>query len=769
LSIPLNVLIVEDSEDDALLLVRNLRRGGYDVAFERVETVETMIDALNRRIWDLVISDYTMPHLRGADALKLVRERDPDIPFIFLSGTIGEETAVTAMKYGANDYVFKSNFKRLLPAIERELREAQMRREHRKAEKALWESEERYRTLAEAAQDTIFIIKRDGYYQYINSYGARTYGHRPEEIIGRSIEDLFPAPVVERQKSSIRKILETGEDANEEMRISISGEERWVESHLVPIKDTAGNINAILGMARDITERKLAEERLQETTQRLQLATSSGGIGIWDWEIPSNRLIWDDRMFELYGVSMDTFASTAGAWEKGLHPEDHAAAMEAIRSALCGEKEFNTEFRVLHPDGTVKFLQANGIVIRDVDGKPLRMIGMNRDVTEQRNLEQQLRESQKIEAVGRLAGGIAHDFNNLLTVILGYSELMLGQLDEKSSLLKDVDEIKRAGERASSLTRQLLAFSRRQVLQPKVLDLNGVVSCMEKMLLRLIEEDVDFRTVLGKELWSVKADPGQIEQVVMNLVVNAKDAMPGGGKLTIETSNISLGEGYSRGHPSVPPGPYVMLAISDTGMGMDDATRSRIFEPFFTTKERAKGTGLGLSTVYGIVKQSGGFIWVYSEPGKGSTFKVYLPRTEDREDAREKEVLVDEDLRGRKTVLAVEDDDSIRKLAVEILEKYGYTVLSASDGVDAERVSEAHEEEISLLLTDVVMPRMGGVELYKQLRRQRPDIKVLYVSGYTDNAIVHHGVLNAGVAFLQKPYAPISLARKVKEVLEATD
>jgi nitrogen-specific signal transduction histidine kinase len=388
------------------------------------------------------------------------------------------------------------------------------------------------------------------------------------------------------------------------------------------------------------------------------------------------------------------------------------------------------------------------------------------DITERKKLEERLRQSQKMESVGRLAGGIAHDFNNLLTVITGYSELMLSQLEERSPLVKEVEEIKRAGERASSLTQQLLAFSRRQVLQPRVIDLNEVVSRVEKMLRRLIGEDVELRTVPGAGLWSVKADPGQIEQVLVNLVVNARDAMPGGGVLTIETGNVFLDEEYSLGHLPARSGHYVMLAVSDTGVGMDERTKSQVFEPFFTTKESGKGTGLGLSTVYGIVKQSGGYIWVYSEPGKGSTFKVYIPRTEEREDDPRKAVPPVEDLRGEKTVLIVEDEESILKLSSAVLGGYGYSVLAAPGGEDGLRIAGKHEGEISLLLTDVVMPGMGGRELYERILQQRPKIKVLYMSGYTDKAIVRRGVLDPGTSFLQKPFSPISLARKVKEVLE---
>ena len=446
-------------------------------------------------------------------------------------------------------------------------------------------------------------------------------------------------------------------------------------------------------------------------------------------------------------------------------PEEADLILSGDREIMSMAGPVTREEHVTTVDGRRTYLATKG-PIRDGQGKVIGLFGISRDITDQKKLEDQLRQSQKIETVGRLAGGIAHDFNNLLTVINGYSELLLNKVKDKPLLGGELEEIRRAGERAAALTRQLLAFSRRQVMQPKVLDLNEVIPHMDMMLRRLIGEDVEFRTVLGEDLWRVKADPGQIEQVLMNLVVNARDAMPGGGKLTIETSNVFLDEEYSRAHSPVRPGPYVMLAISDTGVGMDEKTASQVFEPFFTTKERGKGTGLGLSTVYGIVKQSEGFIWVYSEPGKGSTFKVYLPRTGDRREAPDRESAPVEDLRGDKTVLVVEDEESIRKLAVDILGHYGYAVLSAGDGEEALRIAGEFKGEIDLLLTDVVMPRMGGPELFERIRRLRPGIEVLYVSGYTDDAIVHQGALDAGIAFLQKPYSPISLVRKVKDVLE---
>jgi two-component system, cell cycle sensor histidine kinase and response regulator CckA len=377
---------------------------------------------------------------------------------------------------------------------------------------------------------------------------------------------------------------------------------------------------------------------------------------------------------------------------------------------------------------------------------------------------EQLRQSQKLEGIGRLAGGIAHDFNNLLTAINGYSDLMLRRLCEGDPLRRNAEEIRKAGERAASLTRQLLAFSRKQVLQPLVLDLNAVVADMDKLLRRLIGEDIDLVTSLEPKLGRVKADPGQIEQVVMNLAVNARDAMPRGGHLTIETRNVYLDKTYAHSHVSVHPGRYVMLAVSDTGIGIDAKIREHIFEPFFTTKEAGKGTGLGLSMVYGIVKQSGGNIWVYSEPGHGTAFKIYLPQIEE-EASTESSVIASEVVRGTETILLVEDEERLRELIREILEMEGYTVLAASNGHEALSICEQHEGTIDLLITDVVMPEMSGRELAESLEHNCSDVKVLFMSGYTDDAIVRHGVLEASAFFLQKPFTPDALSRKVREVL----
>lgn len=391
-----------------------------------------------------------------------------------------------------------------------------------------------------------------------------------------------------------------------------------------------------------------------------------------------------------------------------------------------------------------------------------------RDITEQRHLETQLWRSQKMEAVGRLAGGVAHDFNNLLTVITGYSDLVLASLAESDPRRKNIEEIRKAGERASSLTRQLLAFSRRQVLAPQALDLNTVVLNLDKMLRRLIGEDIDVLNVLAAKLWTVKADPGQIEQVLVNLAVNARDAMPQGGKLTIETANVTISDEAARQYePPMPAGKYVMLAVSDSGCGMDPETQSLIFEPFFTTKEEGKGTGLGLATVYGIVKQSGGFIWVYSEPGCGASFKIYLPRIQEE---KEREAVVSPKdalpARGTETLLLVEDEYAVRQLVRGVLESAGYTVLEATHGQEAISIAKAHRTPIDLLLSDVVMPQLGGRDVAKAIERIDSKIKVVYMSGYAEKAIVHQGILEPGAVLIQKPFTPRELVRKIREVLD---
>ncbi len=418
---------------------------------------------------------------------------------------------------------------------------------------------------------------------------------------------------------------------------------------------------------------------------------------------------------------------------------------------------------LISKDGSERLIDDRAAPIRDEKGNIVGVVLILRDISNFKRLEKQFHQAQKMEAVGRLAGGVAHDFNNLLTIISGYSELLMQRDFPNKEMLK---EIQKAGERAASLTRQLLAFSRQQVLAPEILNLNTVVGSTEKMLRRLIGEDVRLDTVLDQSLGRVQADPGQMEQVVMNLAVNARDAMPQGGGLTIKTGNAVWDEKYAQAHPEVLPGRYVMLVVSDTGCGMDKATQAQIFEPFFTTKKPGQGTGLGLATVYGIIKQSGGYIYVDSEPGRGSTFRIYLPQVEAAAPRRKSQLGISSSPGGNETLLLVEDDTAVRSLIKSNLEMKGYKVLEAADGEEALRLAQQHSGPIHLLITDVVMPVMSGRELAERLRPSRSEIKVLYLSGYTDDTVVRHGILQGEVEFLQKPFTPGVLTLKVREVLD---
>ncbi len=453
-------------------------------------------------------------------------------------------------------------------------------------------------------------------------------------------------------------------------------------------------------------------------------------------------------------------------WLRCIHSEDQPRYSTELDGVVRTGRQASLEYRLRHPDGSLRRIRETIVPIADERGMVFRLDGIASDVTNERRLEEQFRQAQKMEAVGRLAGGVAHDFNNLLTVITSYSELLLGDLESTDPRREDLEEIRKAAAGAAGLTRQLLAFSRQQVLEPRVLDLNEIVSGAGKMLQRLIGEDVALVTVLAPDLGAVKADPGQLEQVIMNLAVNARDAMPQGGKLTIETTNVDLDVTYTMEHTAVSPGPYVLLTVSDTGVGMDEETQRRIFEPFFTTKQTGTGTGLGLATVYGIVKQSGGFIWVYSEPGHGTTFKIYLPRVDEPAEAEQRGT-TPQYVHGTETVLLAEDAGPLRAVARQILKREGYTVLEAPDGKSALEGAAAHDGPIHLLITDVIMPEMSGRQLAERLKQQRPELKVLFVSGYTDDAIIRHGVLEPGIAFLQKPFSPELLARKVREVLDS--
>jgi two-component system, cell cycle sensor histidine kinase and response regulator CckA len=631
----IRVLLLEDNSADAELSLRQLQRDGFQVDPDIVRTSDEFKERITSRTYDIVLGDYRLPGWTGMEAFQWLRAEGHDLPFILVSGTLGDDFAVECIKLGVTDYVLKDRLERLTVAVRRALEEEELRRQHRKDITERLQNEERLR--------------------------------QSEERFSKAFRSS-PLPIT----------------------ISTRAEGRYVDANEAFLR--------MMGRPR--------EELVGRTTNELNV-----------WNFPEDR----NKMVE------------------ALDRDGRVSALETVfNSRTNGERRVQV---------SAELIQLNGIPC---------VLAITNDVTEAKRMEAQFRQAQKMEAVGRLAGGMAHDFNNMLGVIIGYCDLLRGRFSLEDAM-RDASQIKKAAQRAAALTRQLLAFSRQLVLLPRVLNLNDVVKDISQMLLRVIAEDISLAFVPAPSLGSVKADLGQIEQVLMNLVVNARDAMPQGGKIVIETANVELDETYSQIHQEVRPGPYVLLSVSDTGSGMDSKTISKVFEPFFTTKGPGEGTGLGLSMVYGVIRQSGGYIWVYSEPGQGATFKIYLPRIEEPAEPLPRTTPEIIFAKGSETVLLVEDEQNLREVTVELLESEGYRVLVAKDGPSAIAISQGHRDMIHVLLTDIVLPNMSGTALAGRIKEFRPDLKVLYMSGYTGNLVAHQGILDSGSAFIQKPFTKHSL------------
>ena len=618
---------------------------------------------------------------------------------------------------------------------------------------------------------------------YSNYQMTLTLGYTWAEI--QKMGTMFPEHIVhlddlEKLKENKTRLPAAGDNdvIKAEYRVkNAEGGWRWLYCHyIVFTRNVAGLPQQILCTAQDVTGRKMAElerawltHELRSSEERFRQLIASISDHIYVTEVVGDgtliNLYLSPRVEGLTGYSLEKVMDDWGFWQSTvIHPEDRAAAREQVARLVLGCNS-EMEYRLVRADGAVIWVRDSATV--QGEGISKIIYGVVSDITARKRLEEQLRKSQKMEAIGQLAGGVAHDFNNLLTAIIGNCELMLAEIEPDHPLSEGLEEIKKTGERAASLTRQLLAFSRKQVLEPKVLDLNLVVVDMDKLLRRLIGEDIKLVYVTDPALGRVKVDPGQIEQVIVNLAVNARDAMPQGGELIIETANVTLDQAYAQQYLSVEPGPYVMLAVRDTGIGMSAEIQARIFEPFFTTKSHDKGTGLGLATVYGIIQQSGGQIWVYSEPGQGATFKIYLPRVDEATEMPEPNLEPSQVRSGSETILLVEDEDGVRSVIGRVLQKSGYQVLEARHGGEALRICQQYQGTVHLVVTDVVMPGgISGRELMQSLLSLYEPIKVLYMSGYTDNAILHQSKLDPGVAFIQKPFPLEALTRKVRELLD---
>jgi len=777
----IRVLIFEDLPTDAELAEREILAALDSCEFRRAETREEFLVALKEFRPGLIVSGLKLPSFDGLTALKLALEHSPEVPFIILTGSMNEVTAVECLKAGAWDYVIKEHVKRLGPAVQSALKQKKLRKKRRKVEAALIKSEEKYRVLADNATDVVWTMDLEtAKFTYFSPSVQSLRGYSPDEALALPLDKTLTPDSFRRALTVFREAAARERSGNVDLyrTILLEFEEIRKDGSIVPtearikfLRDELGKPVGLLGISRDITERKQAEEtlRFSEEKYRELWEQIRDGIALADAET-GILLDCNQALADLVGRTREELI---GQHQSILHfpAGDNAIFTPSFEKHRTDPDGKMLEDVLITKAGETKVAEITATVIT-LQGKKV-IQGIFRDITERKKaeeerekLEAQFRQAQKMESVGRLAGGVAHDFNNMLQIILGHSEMALGETAADSPLREDLLEIQKAANRSADLTRQLLAFARKQTVIPRVLDLNETLEGMLKMLRRLIGEDIDLFWKPGLDLWKVKMDPSQIDQILANLSVNARDAISGTGKVTIETENVTLDEAYCAGHVGFSPGQYVQLTVSDDGCGMDPETLEHIFEPFFTTKKEDEGTGLGLATVYGIMKQNGGFINVYSEPGKGTAVKIYLPQFE----GKAAEVLAEnaeETPRGHgETVLLVEDEESILKLGQKILERLGYTMLSAGTPGEALRLAETHAGEIHLLITDVVMPEMNGRDLAERIVSIKPGLKCLFMSGYTANAITHHNVLDEGMQFIQKPFSLKNLAAKVREILD---
>lgn len=710
---PVHILIVEDSATQAEQLRYILEQHGYDATVAR--NGREALEAIQRQIPTLIISDVVMPEMDGYDLCHRIKsdENLQRIPVILLTALSDPIDVIRGLECGADFFLVKPcNEKYLLSRIAMILANRNMNQ-------------------SEVARMGVEIVF-EGRKHFITSDRL--------QILNLLLSSY---------ESAVQKNRELIETQAELQRLNEQLEEK--------VRERTAALEA------EIEEHRLSEEALRQAEEKYRSIFENAVEGLFLMSPNEKFLEVNAAMVHMLGyASKDELMDIDPTTQLYADPRTRIEMLDQLQKT--GHID-GAEVEWKRKDGERITVRLGGSVLRNTRGDAIGFEGSAHDITEQRALEAQLRQAQKMEAIGLLADGVAHDFNNMLSVIMGYSEILQMDAEAGSKTAECAEEIEKAAQRAAGLTRQLLVFSRRQVFQPEILDLNAVVGETEKMLRRLIGENIELRCVLDPGLARVKADPGQIEQVIMNMAINARDAMPKGGTLVIETANVELDDTYARQHASVAPGPYVMLAVSDTGRGMDAEIQSRIFEPFFTTKEKGEGTGLGLSTVYGIVRQSGGTIWVYSEVGKGTTFKVYLPQTREKRRPERRTPRSAGSSAGSETILLVEDEESIRKLTQQALERQGYTVLTAANGQEALEAANRHEGTIHLVISDVVLPVMGGPEMAMRLRETRSETKVMFISGYTDNTIAHHGVLETAT-LVQKPFTPLALVNKVREVLE---
>jgi two-component system cell cycle sensor histidine kinase/response regulator CckA len=878
----LNILAVLNDVGEAEIAFNELERAGYTVRTDLAQSRNEFLVRMRASSYDIILATYP---LRGWTALELLanqRELGIECPVILIAAE-GDETAIKLVNAGAADYVTRQNMKRLPVAVGRAIAEIRAKQQSASADELI----KKLTMAVNQSPASILFTDTRGRIEYVNRRFSEVTGFTFDEAVGKSPRLLSSGRNPRELYADMWKTIRAGDIWRGELQNrKKNGELYWDSVSISPIRDSNGAITHFLGCQEDVTEHKMAEQKIRDSEERFRQLAENLQEVFFVTSISLREMLYVSPAYEeIWGRSCQSLYDNPQSFIDPVVAEDREGLFAFVATLQKGDIPVPIEYRVLRPDGSIRWVLAHGAPIRDASGVVYRISGTAldvtdrraaeeasqesatrfrllteasfdgidivvngvvheanqgladmlgytieeligspvldfvdeeshetvklriaegfdgiyefvarhksgrkmtleaagkghiingqsgritalRDVTEKRALENQFRQAQKMEAVGRLAGGVAHDFNNLLTVIMAYTEILSADLGPGDERREDLDEILKASKAAASLTRQLLAFSRQQVIEPRLVHLNEILGSSHKMLGRLIGEDIELVSNLSESSCPVVIDPGQFEQIIMNLAVNARDAMPTGGKLTLETAIVDLDEEYARNHLPAVAGRFAMVAISDSGIGMSAETKARLFEPFFTTKEVGKGTGLGLATVYGIVKQSNGFIWVYSEPGHGTTFKVYFPLA-DGEGKPEACHVETERLEGTETILLVEDSPPVRAAALRVLERLGYRMLEAPTAKAALAMAAKKQEQIDLLLTDVVMPEMSGRQVAEQFALFRPEAGVLFMSGYTDDAVVRHGILQAGVAYLQKPFTGESLASKVRAVLDA--
>ncbi|MGH9741692.1 MAG: response regulator [Candidatus Acidiferrum sp.] len=766
---PLRLLLLENEPQDAELALIELKSSGLDVNSTLAQDKEQVLDALRDGTFDAVLADYRLPGWTGLDALKEVRGCGKDMPFLLVTGTLGEEAAVECIKQGVNDYILKEHLMRLPNALKRALEEKSLRDENVRTHLALAESEARVREqfaeldqIYRTAPIGLAVYGSDLRYLRVNEHLARLNGLPADKHPGLMTRDVNP-DVAKAIEPYLRRVFSRGESIlNVEIQATTHPQSETDRTWLVsfhPVRGSSGVINAISVVVLEITERKRAEEALSLSEARNRLLVENSAYGIFRISPSGGFLDPNPALLRILGCnSREELRPPALVHDVFRYPADYAECLAVCREeGRVHTKE--TEWRRRDGGIVIVRLHLRGLSVPELTAS-VEVIA--EDVTEVRAIERQLHQSQKFEAIGQLAGGIAHDFNNVVGAILGWAELGFEQSRTHPQISERFARIREQAERAAALTRELLAFARRQVLQARTMDLNVVTSDLASFLEKVIRKDIELR-VINAPLDPIKADPTQIEQVLMNLCLNARDAMPQGGRLLIETEMVDVEDSYCRFYPYVTPGRYAVLSVSDTGLGMDAEMRERIFEPFFSTKEQTKNSGMGLATTYGIVKQHGGFIHVYSEVGHGTLFRVYLPiatgLASEASETRSR-LTATGDFGGTETLLLAEDHDSIREMARQSLVNLGYRVLSAVDGQEALQLCE--NEAPALAILDLVMPRMGGQETAAKLVERFEKLPVLFTSGYSQES---RGLETTG-RYLQKPYSPTILGRMVREILD---